>query len=318
MRYVLLVLVALSVAGCGGGDSNGNGSLTVTPSSTGVSLVAFKNVYYGTTAGPQFSFVLGGSDSLGCSWSGSYTMVADGPTTINSNGTPLYVTRQRAQTTLQLVSGNALNCPDDVTAGLTTKSFKEYLDKSSEAKTKRRLTDFSTSYFRVDSTRRLDWMVLNSSVLFEPLLQTALPVGSNNSIVSNTGDLYVSLLPSTQTVTSVAGEQVSVPVQQVMPDDAKVGDSGKLASLIFTDSNTNLVTTIDTTWLLRSDFNGALQLEVTSIEKTGLASVNTDVYTYTYYLGKTGAPEKVVFNKYKTLYGVPTGRSVTLSGTRAM
>lgn len=97
------VLVVLSIAavfvlvGCGGGGG-GDSSSTPTPAGTAVSMATFKGIYYGTaTPGTQSSFTLAGSDSQGRSWTGSFAVVSDGPTTFETKN----VTKSRILITMQ-------------------------------------------------------------------------------------------------------------------------------------------------------------------------------------------------------------------------
>ncbi|GFO58409.1 hypothetical protein GMST_07340 [Geomonas silvestris] len=96
---VLLVVLVLGLFGCGGG---GGGGGTLTATGTPVNLAAFKSVYVGAATGTQYSFpALVGSDSQGRSWSGSFAVIADGPTTFEAQN----VTMRRTQTTVRLGSG---------------------------------------------------------------------------------------------------------------------------------------------------------------------------------------------------------------------
>ena len=96
----LFFFAALGLTGCGGGG--GGAADTQTPTGTVVSMAAFKSVYLGTSAGAQYSFpTLSGSDSQGRSWSGSFTVIADGTTSFESQS----VTKQHALVSLQLAGG---------------------------------------------------------------------------------------------------------------------------------------------------------------------------------------------------------------------
>ncbi len=72
---------------CGCGSNGGAAGNTPTPTGTPVSLAKFKGYFMGyTTAGhPPMSFNLTGTDTQGGAWSGTYTLVSDGPTTTFEN-----------------------------------------------------------------------------------------------------------------------------------------------------------------------------------------------------------------------------------------
>ncbi len=72
---------------CGCGSNNGAPGNIPTAMGTPVSLVKFKGYFMGyTTAGhPPISFNLTGTDTHGVAWSGTYTIISDGPTTIFEN-----------------------------------------------------------------------------------------------------------------------------------------------------------------------------------------------------------------------------------------
>lgn len=79
----LFLVVGISLSGCGGGGG-GNAIVPVTqtptPIGTPVNLAVFKGYFLGTApAGSQIAFNLTGSDTAGSAWSGSFTMVSDGP-----------------------------------------------------------------------------------------------------------------------------------------------------------------------------------------------------------------------------------------------
>ena len=100
MLVVLMVISTFMLVGCGGGG--GGSSSTPTPTGTAVSMATFKGLFYGSaTPGTQISFPLSGSDSLGNSWTGSFAIVSDGPTTFESQN----VTKSRVLVTLQIGAG---------------------------------------------------------------------------------------------------------------------------------------------------------------------------------------------------------------------
>lgn len=91
----LSVAMLFGLAGCGGGGGgDGGGTPQVqTPAGTAVSMTTFKGLFTGTaTAGSQMSFTLTGSDTSGNAWTGSLSMVSDGPTTFENNS----VTKSRS------------------------------------------------------------------------------------------------------------------------------------------------------------------------------------------------------------------------------
>jgi len=75
------------MSGCGG--DGGTVVNAPTPMGTAVSLAKFRGYFMGyTTAGhPPMSFNLTGADTQGVSWSGTYTLAADGPSTMFENQT---------------------------------------------------------------------------------------------------------------------------------------------------------------------------------------------------------------------------------------
>ena len=100
---LFVVMIGLTACGSGGGD---NGGGTPTPVGTSVSLVPFKNVFLGTSAGAQYNFpALFGTDSQGRSWSGSFTVVADGATVFETPS----VTKSRTLVTMQLTGGTPVS-----------------------------------------------------------------------------------------------------------------------------------------------------------------------------------------------------------------
>jgi len=119
---LLLVAASLCLTACGSATGVDAGAtvtttlatpaapVTPTVAGTAVNLTAFKKVFYGETAGAQYSFNLQGLDSSGNSWTGSYAVIADGPNfqTVSSvpaaNALPLY--RSRSLATLQQSGGN--------------------------------------------------------------------------------------------------------------------------------------------------------------------------------------------------------------------
>lgn len=110
-RLVLLIVAVFGLTACGGsgGADNGGGGAEAsvpTPVGTTVSLTPLKSVFLGTSAGSQYSFpAVFGTDSLGRSWSGSFSVVADGLTTFEG----LSVTKCRTLMTLQLVGGTPVS-----------------------------------------------------------------------------------------------------------------------------------------------------------------------------------------------------------------
>jgi len=100
--YLLGAVAALAMVSCGG-RIGGGGYDTPTPAGTAVSMATFKGLMYGTaTPGRQMSIKLHGSDSQGNPYTGTYTVVSDGPTTFESQ----YVTKSRTLVTLQKGSDN--------------------------------------------------------------------------------------------------------------------------------------------------------------------------------------------------------------------
>jgi hypothetical protein len=100
-KMVMFFTMVVAVAGlcaCGGGGSGA----TATPVGTPVNLTAFKGVLMGTAAGTHYSFPnLTGTDSQGRAWTGSFSLIADGATTFESQN----VTVCRALISLQLGTG---------------------------------------------------------------------------------------------------------------------------------------------------------------------------------------------------------------------
>lgn len=79
---VPIISFCLSACGGGGGDSTG----TPTPVGTAVNLTTVKGFYDGTaTPGSIAVFNISGSDTTGQAWTGSLSIVSDGPTTFESN-----------------------------------------------------------------------------------------------------------------------------------------------------------------------------------------------------------------------------------------
>jgi hypothetical protein len=104
-RFLLLFMVTLGLTACGGGGGD-SASVVATPTGTVVDLAPMKSVFFGTSAGSQFNFPsLTGTDSQGRSWSGSFTVVADGATTFEGQN----VTKRRTLTTLQLAGGTPVS-----------------------------------------------------------------------------------------------------------------------------------------------------------------------------------------------------------------
>ena len=98
---VVSVFVAIGCAGTGGGG----GLTTPTPAGTAVSMATIKGLMYGTApTGSQVSFNLNGSDSQGYSWTGSYAVMSDGPTTFESQNVAL----SRTLLTLKKGSGTPI------------------------------------------------------------------------------------------------------------------------------------------------------------------------------------------------------------------
>jgi len=92
----LTAAALFGLAGCGGGGDGGTPQ-TPTPAGTAVSLTTFKGFFTGTAAaGSQISFALAGTDTAGNAYSGSITLVSDGPTTFENNS----VTKCRSIATL--------------------------------------------------------------------------------------------------------------------------------------------------------------------------------------------------------------------------
>jgi hypothetical protein len=97
MKKSFSLLIALFfVVSCGGGGG-GDSTAPPTPVGTAVDLRIVKGFYSGTAApGSQASFNISGSDSTGQAWTGSLSMVSDGPTTFEGNN----VNKRRFLTTL--------------------------------------------------------------------------------------------------------------------------------------------------------------------------------------------------------------------------
>ena len=102
VKLFTMLSALAGLCACGGG---GDGA-TATPVGTPVNLTAFKGVLMGTAAGSHYSFPgLAGTDSQGRAWTGSFSLVADGPTTFETQN----VTVCRALTTLQLGTGTPVS-----------------------------------------------------------------------------------------------------------------------------------------------------------------------------------------------------------------
>ena len=102
--YLLGVVVVFVTIGCAG-TRGGGGLTTLTPAGTAVSMATIKGLMYGTAPpGSQVSFNLNGSDSQGYSWTGSYAVMSDGPTTFESQNVAL----SRTLLTLKKGSGTPI------------------------------------------------------------------------------------------------------------------------------------------------------------------------------------------------------------------
>jgi hypothetical protein len=99
LRLAACLFAMLFVCGCGSSGTSSN----QTPVGTPVSLTTFNGLYAGTAkvAGSQISFNnMSGIDTQGTRWSGSYTLVSDGPTIFDN----LSTTRSSTSFTLQSAS----------------------------------------------------------------------------------------------------------------------------------------------------------------------------------------------------------------------
>jgi hypothetical protein len=102
--YLLGMVAVFVTTGCAG-TGGGAGWNIPTPAGTAVSMATIKGLMYGTAPpGSEVIFNLNGSDSQGTSWTGSYTVVSDGPTTFESQN----VTRSRTLMALQKGSGTRI------------------------------------------------------------------------------------------------------------------------------------------------------------------------------------------------------------------
>jgi hypothetical protein len=98
---IISMWVLFSMAGCGGGGTSATQTIP-TPLRTPVNVTATKAIYSGTaTTGTQASFSLTGSDLQSNSWSGSYTLISEGPTTFEGQN----VTASRSTLSLQQAGG---------------------------------------------------------------------------------------------------------------------------------------------------------------------------------------------------------------------
>jgi len=110
MRNTTIIIsmwVMFSMAGCGGGGTSATQTVP-TPLRTPVNVTATKAIYSGTaTTGTQASFSLTGSDLQGNSWTGSYTLISEGPTTFEGQN----VTASRSTLSLQQAGGASASLP---------------------------------------------------------------------------------------------------------------------------------------------------------------------------------------------------------------
>ncbi|QEM67289.1 hypothetical protein FO488_03395 [Geobacter sp. FeAm09] len=100
------------------------------------------------------------------------------------------------------------------------------------------------------------------------------------------------------------------PASQVAaPTSAKVGDSGDLAAATRSDGTTKTVH-----WALNPDFDGAVQLVVTAVIKTGAVITSNEVDTI--YLNSSGTPTRIAVSiaTYGTTSGHPLLTSLTIYG----
>lgn len=99
MKKIGIGILMLFFCGCGSSDrGGGSSSVTPTPSGTQVNLTSVKGVMLGTVTGSQISIpALSGTDSAGRLWSGSFSIVADGPTVFEGQN----VTKAQSSITLQ-------------------------------------------------------------------------------------------------------------------------------------------------------------------------------------------------------------------------
>ena len=95
LRFAAGLVSAALLFACGGGG--GGATATPTPAGTTVSLTPLKSQLMGTAAtGSQMTFNLTGSDSQKNAWSGTFTMVSDGPKSFEGQN----VTSSRVTNTL--------------------------------------------------------------------------------------------------------------------------------------------------------------------------------------------------------------------------
>lgn len=114
LAIITITWIFILLAGCGGGGDSFSATETVrTPMRTPVDITAIKPIYTGTaTSGTQTSFALTGADLKGNSWTGSYTLISDGSTTLDGQT----VTSSHSILALQKIGG-------DPTILVTTRYF---------------------------------------------------------------------------------------------------------------------------------------------------------------------------------------------------
>lgn len=183
----IFLTVVLSLAGCGGGGNGGTATVS-TPMGTTVSMTAFKSVFLGTSTGATFNFsALVGTDLQGHTWSGSYTLVADGAATFENQN----ITKSR----------NLLNIHSDtsITNNLTSMYFQ--------------IADHS--FYKI---------IADPAIEFLPTTQTSLP---DNPKVGDSGTLgtFTSNVATPTTMTWALNPEVNGSSILVLSSSFKTGST---------------------------------------------------------------------------------------------